>query len=201
MILLRELIKQTQGSLGNPRNLGFLSIFFDFSGFFSQIFRFLVEKHVFWASPVKAIQNHFEISSEINFWNWNMRNRTKTLTLDMSGRAKTCPGGQVLTANQRKHFYLFRFYTFPFLLANLNILKKSCVFIKHNLSFLQNNVIFEPLRQKWCRIIMSFRQNTIFGPETCQIGPKVWNRTCPDLPRPVLLSKFIIFFKIIGFTK
>ena len=75
-------------------------------------------------------------------------------------------------------------------------------------------MIFEFLRQKWCRIIMSFRQNTISGPETCQIGPKVWNRTCPDLPRLVLLSKFIIscinslvllnkfiiLYKIIGFT-
>ena len=47
----------------------------------------------------------------------------------------------------------------------------------------------------------SFRQNTIFGPETCKIGPKVWNRTCPDLPRPVLLNKFISFYKIAGFTK
>ena len=69
--------------------------------------------------------------------------------------------------------------------------------------------------KKWCRIIMSFRQNTIFGPETCQIGPKVWDRTCPDLPRLVLLGKFIIFlekhwfyqinlyffYEIIGFTK
>ena len=27
--------------------------------------------------------------------------------------------------------------------------------------FGQNNLIFELLRQKWCRIIMSFRQNTI----------------------------------------
>ena len=59
--------------------------------------------------------------------------------------------------------------------------------------FNQNNLILELLRQIWCRIIMSFRQNTIFGPETCQIGPKVWNQTCPDLPRPVLLCKFIIF--------
>ena len=33
--------------------------------------------------------------------------------------------------------------------------------------FGQNNLIFQLLQQKWCRIIMSFRQNTIFGPETC----------------------------------
>ena len=91
--------------------------------------------------------------------------------------------------------------------------------------FGQNNLIFELLQQKWCRIIMSFRQNTISGPETCQIGPKLWLPSCPDLPRPVqedkyllqtsgnafifsdfikssvLLNKFIIFHKIICFTK
>ena len=39
------------------------------------------------------------------------------------------------------------------------------------------------------RIIYKF---TNLGPETCEIEPKVGNRTCPDLPRPVLLSKFII---------
>ena len=55
--------------------------------------------------------------------------------------------------------------------------------------------------KNWRRIIMSFRQNTMFGPETCQIGPKLWLQSCPDLPRPVLLSNFIIFYKIIGFTK
>ena len=78
----------------------------------------------------------------------------------------------------------------------------------------QSNVIFSFSKKKWCRIIYKFRQNTIFGPETYEIGPKVGNRTCPDLPRPVLLSKFnifikssvllskfISFYKIIGFTK
>ena len=79
--------------------------------------------------------------------------------------------------------------------------------------------------KKWCRIIRSFRQNTISGPETCQIGPKLWLPSCPDLPRPVqedkyllqtsgntfifsdfikssvLLNKFIIFYKIISFIK
>ena len=35
--------------------------------------------------------------------------------------------------------------------------------------------------KKWCRIIYKFRQNTISGPETCQIGPKLWLRSCPDL--------------------
>ena len=67
--------------------------------------------------------------------------------------------------------------------------------------FGQNNMFFELLRQNPCRIMYKFRQNTIFGSETCEIGSKVGNRTCPDLPRPVLLSKFIIFYKIIRFIK
>ena len=39
---------------------------------------------------------------------------------------------------------------------------------------------------------MSFRQNTIFEPETCQIGPKVVIWTCPDLPRPVQEDKYLL---------
>ena len=65
-------------------------------------------------------------------------------------------------------------------------------------------VFFKFLQQKPCRIIYKFLQNTIkfFAPEEmCEIEPKVGNRTCPDLPRPVLLSKFIILYKIISFTK
>ena len=42
-------------------------------------------------------------------------------------------------------------------------------------------MIFELLGQKPCRIIYKFRQKLISGPETCEIGPKVGNRTCPDL--------------------
>ena len=34
-----------------------------------------------------------------------------------------------------------------------------------------------------CRIIMKFGQNTISGPETYQIGPKVLIWSCPDLSR------------------
>ena len=75
------------------------------------------------------------------------------------------------------------------------------IFSSNILVFVQNNVIFELLQQKWCRIIYKFRQNIILGPETCEIRPTVGNRTCPDLPRPVLLSRFIIFYKIISFTK
>ena len=40
-----------------------------------------------------------------------MHNSTKSRKSEMSGPAKTCPGGQVLTANQRKYFYFFRNYT------------------------------------------------------------------------------------------
>ena len=57
------------------------------------------------------MQNHYVISSKYYFWTRNVRNWTKTLTSVMSGPAKTCPGGQVLTANQRKCFYFFTFYT------------------------------------------------------------------------------------------
>ena len=39
--------------------------------------------------------------------------------------------------------------------------------------FGKNNVIFEPLQQKPCRTIYRFREKTIFGSETCEIGPKV----------------------------
>ena len=66
-------------------------------------------------------------------------------------------------------------------------------------------MIFELLQQKRCRIIMSFRQNTILGPETCQIGPKVVIWTCPDLPRPVQEDKYLlqtsgnIFFRVYTF--
>ena len=49
--------------------------------------------------------------------------------------------------------------------------------------FCQNNVFFELLQQKPCRIIYEFRQNTISGPETCKTGPKLWLRSCPDLSR------------------
>ena len=48
-----------------------------------------------------------------------MQNSIKSRKSDMSGPAKTCPGGQELTANQRKHFYFFKFFTCPFLLTNL----------------------------------------------------------------------------------
>ena len=53
-------------------------------------------------------------------------------------------------------------------------------------------MIFEFLRQKWCRIIYKFRQNTTFGPETCEIRLKIVILTCPDLPRPVQEDNYLL---------
>ena len=39
--------------------------------------------------------------------------------------------------------------------------------------FCLQTVFFQLLHTKPCRIIWKFRQNTILGPETCEIGPKV----------------------------
>ena len=46
----------------------------------------------------------------------------------MSGPAKTCPGGQVLTANQRKYFS--RIYTFPCSIINFIMFYKVIGFTK-----------------------------------------------------------------------
>ena len=62
-------------------------------------------------------------------------------------------------------------------------------------------MIFELLRQKWRRIIYKFRQNPISGPETCQIGPKLWLRSCPDLSRRTSTyckpAEILLFFQIL----
>ena len=42
------------------------------------------------------------------------------------------------------------------------------------------------LREKWCRIIVKFRQKPYFEPKTCKIQPKVVIWTCPDLKSPDL---------------
>ena len=67
-----------------------------------------LKKHVFSIKNLniqaKVMQNHLEISSETQFWTQSMQNSTKSRKSDMSGPAKTCPGGKVLTANQRKYF-------------------------------------------------------------------------------------------------
>ena len=46
-------------------------------------------------------------------------------------------------------------------------------------------MFFELLHAKPCRTIMRLHQKLSFGPETCEIEPTLWLRTCPDLPRPV----------------
>ena len=81
------------------------NIFFEI---FGQILRFLIKIICFLVSPAKTIQNHLEISSRNKLWTKNMRNSTKSRKSDMSGPSKTCPRGQVLTANQRKYFYFFQ---------------------------------------------------------------------------------------------
>ena len=50
-------------------------------------------------------------------------------------------------------------------------------------------MFFELILQKPCRIIYKFRQKLSFGPETCEIEPKVVIWTCPDLPWPVQEDK------------
>ena len=93
-------------------------------------------KMVFWRNNLMILHHFCWRSSKIKlfwpktlFWIRNVQNWTKSRDLDMSGPAKTCPGGQVLTANQRKYFYFFRFYTFPFFLTNLSYFLKIICFI------------------------------------------------------------------------
>ena len=66
------------------------------------------------ASPRKTMQNHLEISAKTLFGTRNVPNWTKSRDLDMSGPAKTSPGGQVLVSKAGFCFYFFRNYTFPF---------------------------------------------------------------------------------------
>ena len=56
--------------------------------------------------------------------------------------------------------------------------------VKNIMAFGQNDVIFELLRQKWCRIIYKFRQNTILDPKHAKLDQKSeigHVRTCQDL--------------------
>ena len=46
------------------------------------------------------------------------------------GHVRTCPGGQVLTANQRKYFYFLRCYTFPFFTSKFYHFYKIICFTK-----------------------------------------------------------------------
>ena len=94
------------------------------------------------------MQNHIEISSTTKFWIRKMRNSTKSRKSDMSGPAKTCPGGQVLTANQRKYFIFSEITPFLFsrnfyyclqnhtlLLTNLSVFVKSFVLVSKFIIF------------------------------------------------------------------
>ena len=60
------------------------------------------------------MQNKLEISLKKSVLERSMRNLIKSRDLVMSGPAKTCPGGQVLTANQRQYHFLLE--STPFLL-------------------------------------------------------------------------------------
>ena len=105
---------------GVPRKHVFWGVFWicwGLFGIFGKILRFLVKKYVFCASPAKAMQNHLEISSKTLFWTRNVPNWTKSRDLDMSGPAKTSPGGQVLVSKAGFCFYFFRNYTFPFFIS------------------------------------------------------------------------------------
>ena len=86
-----------------------------------------VWNYVFWASPAENMQNHLEISSKNKFWTQNMQKSTNSQKSDMFGPAKTCPGGQVLTANQRKYFS--RNYTFPLVEQQIYHFIKSYVLL------------------------------------------------------------------------
>ena len=57
-----------------------------------------------------------------------MKKLTKSRDLDMSGLAKTCLGGQALTANQRKYF--FQELHLSSLLVNLAFFYKIICFIE-----------------------------------------------------------------------
>ena len=47
-------------------------------------------------------------------------------------------------------------------------------------------MFFELLQEKWCRIIMKFRQKPYFDPKTFKISLKVLIWSCPDLKNPYL---------------
>ena len=109
--------------------------FFGIVRIVDQIIKFLVEKYVFWASPSKTMRNHLEIWSKNKFWTRNVRNWTQSLTLNMSGLAKTCPGGQVFTANQRKYFFSPEITPFHSLLTNLLSFRNSYVLLNKFIIF------------------------------------------------------------------
>ena len=68
----------------------------------------------------------------------------------------------------------------------------------------KNNVFFELLRQKWCRIIYKLHQKIFLGSETCEIRPKVVIWSCPDLSRRTSTyckpTEILLFFQILHFS-
>ena len=103
------------------------------------------------------MQNHLEISSKTLFWTRNVLDWTKSRDLDMSGPAKTSPGGQVLVSKAGFCFYFFRNYTCSFfiskfimffwksyvLLSKFLMLYKIICFTKQIYHFLQNRLFLE----------------------------------------------------------
>ena len=71
----------------------------------------------------------------------------------------------------------------------LDIFAKNVVFGIQTTFVYSFDVLLSFLAETWYRTNMKSPQKVSFGPETCEIGPKVWLRTCPDLPRPVQEDK------------
>ena len=69
------------------------------------------------------------------------------------------------------------------------------------MAFGQNNVFFELLQQKPCRIIQKVGRKVSFGSEACEIGPKVAIWTCPDLSRRTSTyckpAEILLFFQML----
>ena len=104
---------------------------------FAYIFKVFCLKTVFFELlPPKNHAESFRISIKNQFWIQSMQNSTNSRKSDMSGPAKTCPGGQVLTANQRKYLFLeitpFHFYSqiYNFSIKSSASLNKCIVFYK-----------------------------------------------------------------------
>ena len=74
-------------------------------------------------------KNHAE--SSINFVK-NLILHPKRAKFDQKswcGHVRTCPGGQILTANQRKYFYFSRNYTFPLLINKFDHFLQNHLFL------------------------------------------------------------------------
>ena len=76
---------------------------------------------------------------------------------------------QVLIAKPCFYFYLFRFYTFLYVFLRINV-----VFYLQTMFFHSFNVLLSFLAEKEYRTNIKLPQKASFGPETCEIEPKVW---------------------------